>query len=80
MAKAVGERMGGQLSFENREPLIFENKLVWQYADTARFLKCGIRHVKTLVSQDRIPHSRLGRLVRFSPAKVSEWFLKGGTR
>jgi excisionase family DNA binding protein len=78
--KKSGTLENSQLSLNLDDKLIFENKLVWQYGDTAKFLKCGIRHVKTLVSQDRIPHTRLGRLVRFSPVLVSEWFLNGGTR
>jgi excisionase family DNA binding protein len=78
--KNIGKSSATQLMFNLNENSIFENQLVWNYGDTARHLGCGIRHVKTLVSEDQIPFSRLGRLVRFSPIKVSEWFLKGGTR
>jgi excisionase family DNA binding protein len=61
-------------------PAVFDNKLVWTVDDVASELKCSRRHVRQLVSEDRIPYSKIGRLVRFSPLRLSEWLRKGGTR
>jgi excisionase family DNA binding protein len=62
---------------------IFDNgivKLVWNVEDVARELECSVRHVRKLVSENKIPYLKIGRLVRFSPLRVREWLHKGGTR
>ena len=59
--------------------LVFD-KLVWTAEDVARELNVSVRYVYKLISSDRIPYAKLGRLVRFSPVKVIEWLKKGGTR
>ena len=56
------------------------DKLVWTADDVARELNVSVRYVYKLISSDRIPYAKLGRLVRFSPVKVIEWLKKGGTR
>jgi len=61
-------------------PGVVFDKLVWSVEDVARELSISIRHVYKLISDDKIPYSKVGRLVRFSPVKISEWLLKGGTR
>ncbi len=63
----------------NTKPYL-PHMLAWTAKDVARELKCSLRHVYTLVSEGKIPYSKLGRLVRFSPYKVREWLEKGGTR
>ncbi|HEY8271315.1 MAG TPA: excisionase family DNA-binding protein [Pseudobdellovibrionaceae bacterium] len=67
---------------KNNSPSLFEktNKLVWTIDDVAKELSCSIRHVRKLVSKNRIPYLKVGRLVRFSPQRISEWLHKGGTR
>lgn len=55
-------------------------KLVWNVDDVARELECSVRHVRKLVSENKIPYLKIGRLVRFSPLRVREWLHKGGTR
>lgn len=62
------------------ENLFFDNRVVWSVEDVARELKISIRHVYKLVSRDKIPYSKVGRLVRFSPVCICEWLQKGGTR
>lgn len=59
--------------------LVFE-KQVWTTEDVARELNISVRYVYKLISEDRIPYSKVGRLVRFSPVRVIEWLQKGGTR
>lgn len=59
---------------------LFENKLVWTVSDVARELNCSPRHVRQLVSEDKIPYAKIGRLVRFSPLKILKWLHQGGTR
>jgi len=61
-------------------PLLFENKLVWTVQDVASELKCSARHIRKLVSDDRIPYFKVGKLVRFSPQRISDWLRNGGTR
>jgi len=56
------------------------DKLVWTAEDVARELHVTVRHVYKLISCDRIPYARVGRLVRFSPVKIIEWLRQGGTR
>lgn len=67
------------LNASNEKALVFD-KLVWTVEDVARELQCSVRHVHKLISQGRIPYSKVGRLVRFSPVQVTEWLRKGGTR
>lgn len=55
-------------------------KLVWNVDDVARELECSVRHVRKLVSENKIPYLKIGRLVRFSPLRVREWLHKRGTR
>lgn len=52
----------------------------WNVKDVSRELKCSTRLISSLVSKDRIPYAKVGRLVRFSPARIAEWILKGGSR
>ena len=59
--------------------LVFE-KQVWTTEDVARELNISPRYVYKLISEDRIPYSKVGRLVRFSPVRVIEWLQNGGTR
>lgn len=59
--------------------LVFD-KLVWSVEDVAKELSCSVRHVYKLISGDKIPYAKVGRLVRFSPVKISEWLARGGTR
>ena len=59
---------------------ILENRIVWTVEDVAIELSCSVRHVRKLVSEERIPYSKVGRLVRFSPQRLSAWLLNGGTR
>lgn len=62
------------------ENLLFENRVVWSVEDVARELQVSVRHVYKLVSRNKIPYSKVGRLVRFSPVRICEWLQKGGTR
>jgi excisionase family DNA binding protein len=64
--------------FYPRAP-VFE-KLVWSVEDVARELSVSVRHVYKLMSSNKIPYSKVGRSVRFSPVKIAEWLQKGGTR
>ncbi len=59
--------------------LVFE-KQVWSVEDLARELKISRSYIYKLISKDKIPFAKVGRLVRFSPERVYEWLSKGGTR
>ncbi|RYZ93296.1 MAG: DNA-binding protein [Proteobacteria bacterium] len=67
-------------SSETRTGPVFENQFVWTVEDAAQELQCSVRHIRALVSDNRIPYGKIGRLVRFSPPRVREWLSKGGTR
>ncbi len=59
---------------------VFFEKISWSVEDVAKELQCSVRHIYQLVSADKIPYCKVGRLVRFSPVALSEWLQKGGTR
>ena len=59
--------------------LIFD-KLVWTIEDVAKELKCSVRLVQKLVSRDKIPYAKVGRLVRFSRMRIHDWLKKGGSQ
>ena len=59
---------------------VHDHRIVWTYSDTARALQCSVWLVQKLVQQDRIPFAKIGRLVRFSPARVAEWLARGANR
>lgn len=69
--KPTGTSIPGELVFENR---------VWSVEDVARELKLSRSHIYKLISEDKIPYAKVGRLVRFYPERVYEWLSKGGTR
>lgn len=69
--KPTGESVSGGLVFE---------KQVWSVEDLARELQVSQSYVYKLISKDKIPFAKVGRLVRFSPERVYEWLSKGGTR
>lgn len=76
--QATNNSLGNQAPGHSQE-VVFE-KIVWSVDDVARELKVSVRHVYKLVSNDKIPYSKIGRLVRFSPVRIGEWLQKGGTR
>lgn len=56
------------------------NTFCWDVMDVARELKCSRRTVFKLVQKDLIPYAKVGRLLRFCPARIEEWLAGGGTR
>ena len=38
------------------------------------------RLLRKLVAEDRIEYLRIGRSIRFSPAKLEQWIEEGGTK
>lgn len=72
--------MSSLIDSDKPEFAFFDNRVVWSVEDVARELKVSVRHIYKLVSRDRIPYSKVGRLVRFSPVRICEWLQKGGTR
>jgi excisionase family DNA binding protein len=39
----------------------------------AKKLSCSLRHLDAMRLEGKIPHVRLGQLVRFSPAALDRW-------
>ncbi len=69
--KPTGASLSGEVVFENR---------VWSVEDVARELQVSQSYVYKLISKDKIPFAKVGRLVRFHPERIYEWLSKGGTR
>lgn len=59
--------------------LLFD-KLVMTVEDVAKELNCSVRTVQKLVSRDKIPYAKVGRLVRFSRGRLHDWLKQGGSR
>lgn len=45
-------------------------------SEVALYLKCKERHIRDLVYRREIPHSKVGRLLRFHRREVDRWLLK----
>ncbi len=39
----------------------------------AQRLGITVRHVRRLVADKRVPYYKVGRLVRFDPAEITQW-------
>jgi excisionase family DNA binding protein len=39
----------------------------------AQRLGITVRHVRRLVAEKRVPYYKVGRLVRFDPAEITDW-------
>jgi excisionase family DNA binding protein len=46
----------------------------------ARLLDLPTFTIYALVRSNRIPHVRVGRVVRFDPAAIEQWIAAGGTK
>ncbi|MGH9039967.1 MAG: helix-turn-helix domain-containing protein [Acidimicrobiia bacterium] len=56
---------GGSISGE-RQPLM-------DIEEVARRLSVGVRHVRRLVTEKRIPYRKWGHLLRFERDEIEEW-------
>jgi len=53
---------------------LFDNpKLVWTYRELSREIGVPVSTLTKLVMQARIPHVKIGRLVRFQPKEIAAW-------
>lgn len=64
MTTTTGES-GGSISAE-RPPLM-------DIEEVARRLSVGVRHVRRLVTEKRIPYRKWGHLLRFERDEIEEW-------
>lgn len=46
---------------------------LWTYADVAEALSVSVRTVKSYVRDEKLPHVKIGRTVRFRPESVQAW-------
>lgn len=47
----------------------------------AERLDTSVRHIRGLIQDGKIPHVKVGRLLRFDPVAVDEWLdARGGAR
>lgn len=42
-------------------------------AELADHLGTGVRHVRRLVQERRVPYVKVGKFIRFDPAEISDW-------
>lgn len=49
-------------------------KQLWTVREVAAFLRCSDTYVYELVAAKCIPHGKIGKLVRFSPEDVQNWW------
>ncbi len=40
----------------------------------AEQLGITVRHVRRLIAERRVPYLKVGKLVRFDPAEIADWF------
>ncbi len=45
----------------------------WNYEQLAEFLGMSPASLRVWVMQGRVPHYKIGKLVRFDPAIIKEW-------
>ena len=45
--------------------------------ELAERLGTGVRHVRRLVQERRVPYVKVGKFVRFDPVEISEWLAAG---
>jgi excisionase family DNA binding protein len=48
--------------------------------EAARLLRISLRHLTYLVRDDRVPHARIGRNLRFDREQLLVWLRRGGTQ
>lgn len=65
MAKRTG--VGGGVNGNGGRPPLMDIEAV------AERLSVGVRHVRRLVTEKRIPYRKWGHLLRFEPEEIEEW-------
>jgi excisionase family DNA binding protein len=50
-----------------------EERTLLDIEEVARLLGVGVRHVRRLVADRRIPYLKWGHLLRFDPAEIDAW-------
>jgi excisionase family DNA binding protein len=51
----------------------------WTLEQAQEDLAVGESHLRALVRENRIPHYRVGKLIRFNPETLRAWKAAGGT-
>ena len=74
-----GERRGAAMKAERPEPENVDTAppLLLTSAEAARTLRIGVRALWGLTKANSIPHVRIGRSVRYSPAALRAWIEAG---
>ena len=50
-----------------------EQRSLLAIEEVAKLLGVGVRHVRRLVAERRIPYLKWGHLLRFDPVEIQEW-------
>lgn len=51
--------------------------LIWRINDVSKYLGVTKGHIYNLVSRNKIPHIKKGRLLYFVPSEIENWVLEG---
>lgn len=49
---------------------------LWTVEDVAQYLRVAVQSVYRWVSQEKIPHLKVGGSLRFDPKEIQEWLSK----
>jgi excisionase family DNA binding protein len=53
---------------------LIENRSgAWSAPELADLLRCTGKHIYALAKSGRLPHLRIGSMIRFDPAATAEW-------
>lgn len=70
------QRHGSEAHFEAASDLvaIIEAKRgAWSASELAELLGCSGKHIYALAKSGRMPHLRIGGMIRFDPRATAEW-------
>jgi excisionase family DNA binding protein len=56
-----------------RDSQLSAARVLLDYQQLAAWLNDSVRHLRRLVSEERIPYIKIGHFVRFDPAEIAEW-------
>lgn len=57
--------------------LIESRPEAWSARELAKLMGCTGKHIYALAKSGRMPHLRIGGMVRFDPAATAEWLRRG---
>jgi excisionase family DNA binding protein len=72
----VSDRMDVLAVSPNLIAVIEGKSGAWSAPELAKLLGCTGKHIYALAKSGRLPHLRIGTMIRFDPAATAEWLKK----